>query len=633
MQKHLKYIFLIFTVAMSVLLTGCPGGGSSGGSAGGGSPTTPSGGGTINGLVTDFNTGVKLAGVSVTDGTQTVTTDANGKFTLSGYASGASVTVTMDKASYTRGHATADIGVNAAPVVLPLKKEIVARKSYNPTANSTLSFTTEAGPYALILTAGSLNTTDTNLKVSVTPLDPVKESSVLPSGLADSTGSSTVMLVPLTFADFSIFDSSGNRVQLKSGAHATVEMPIPPDLRSKPEYQVDLVTPKIVHCYSYNPATGKWDNFIVGTIVPSSVDGTTPVLRADIIHFSWYGGAPQNTNCVDVYGRVVSAVDGKPLPYARVEAFPGTVATSDANGNFVVTTTVTGANSFTASRTFIDTDGSVSGMAGAKVIEFGKVVDELVGLVTRPCTSTPPTPPIPPTQPPKVTVKIGGVSLLSYQVDAFLVNGAACAILNESIPPNGTKGNAVSGAIMVLTGPTGSVNLTEQSGSAGMYCAVGLTVTPGARYTLTIDADHNGSIDGTGSATAVGTLNWTTPTNGSTQAASGFNNAAWTDSASGYAGYSVTYYASIVNSGGTTSHAASYVGSAMNFKPVDIFSGASKLNLPAGTYTGNLFAFSGPYGGSGGTWDAMANNITGSTVSGKFYSFGSPTSPITFTLN
>ena len=628
MKKPLQITLLIFAALLIGLIGACSGGGGSGSSssgATGGSPTTPSGGGTINGLVTDFSTGVRLAGVSVTDGVQTTTTDSKGAFTLSGYSAGSAVAVTLGKAGYAPGYSNAEIGVNAAPMVLPLKKE-GSLQSYNPANTTTISQTTEAGPYAVIFTPGTLNTTDPNLKVSVTPLDPTKESSVLPGNLTAAAATSTVMLAPLTFAEFSVFDSTGARVNLKPGSQAIVEMPIPPDLRANAAYQLGAT----IHCYSYNPTTGQWDSFVVGTIVKSSVDGSTPVLRAAIQHFSWYGGAPQSTNCIDVYGRVVSAVDGKPLPYARVEAFPGTVATSDANGNFVVVTTSTGANSFTASRTFIDTDGSVSGIVGAKVIEFGKVVDDLAGLVSRPCGSTVTPPPLPPTPPPpNITVRIGGVSLLSYQVNAYLVNGAVVAMLNESVPPNGTIGAAVSGAIMVLTGPSGPVTLTETAGAPGMYMATLATPTPGARYTLTIDADHNGSIDGTGAVNAVGTLAWTLPTNGSTYTASTFNNVAWTDSGTAVAGYSVVYYATIMNTATGVTALASYTGSALQFNPVNLVTPFGAL--PAGPYTASLFGFSGPYNPGSGTW-TETNNITGSTVSGKFYSFGTPATANTFTL-
>ncbi len=124
-----------------------------------------------------------------------------------------------------------------------------------------------------------------------------------------------------------------------------------------------------------------------GTVQVSSVDGVTPVLAASIRHFSWYGGAPEGNNCADVYVNVVSAVDGKPLPNARVEASPGTVSYTDNNGDALVIAAIgNGSSTFTAYQTGIDVSGALTGIAGAKYIEFGKVEEELVGLVPKSCT-------------------------------------------------------------------------------------------------------------------------------------------------------------------------------------------------------------------------------------------------------
>ena len=58
----------------------------------------------------------------------------------------------------------------------------------------------------------TVDTSDTNLKVSVTPLDPTKEDAALPGDLIASGGTP---LGAVTFAEFSILDSSGKRVNLK----------------------------------------------------------------------------------------------------------------------------------------------------------------------------------------------------------------------------------------------------------------------------------------------------------------------------------------------------------------------------------------------------------------------------------
>jgi hypothetical protein len=320
-------------------------------------------------------------------------------------------------------------------------------------------------------------------------------------------------------------------------------------------------------------------------------------------------------------------VDGKPLPYARVEAFPGTVATSDASGNFLLVTTPGGPNSFTATRTFIDSNGSVSGMPGAKVIEFGKVQDDLLAGVSVPCSSVRSVAPsalkslfTTKAATSKIVIKVGNVGLLSYQVIAMLTSGTVVASLYETLS-DGTKGAGVTGAVMVLQGPSSSITLTEMPGNPGSYYAT-TTITPGARYSLTIDADHNGSIDGTGTVTAVGALAMTTPASGSTIAASTFTNAAWTDSASAASGYSVVYFASLAGSAGS----ATYMGSSRQFVPLNITNGSK---LPAGSYNANLIGFSGPYS-AGGNW-TLTNNISGSTVSGKFIS--SSSAATTFILN
>ena len=193
--------------------------------------------------------------------------------------------------------------------------------------------------------------------------------------------SNSSVLLPVTFAEFTLRDSTGKRLNLKSSASATVELPIPAALRSA----YPLATK--IHCYSYDATTGKWADFVDGTVQVSSVDGTSPVLAASIRHFSWYGGAPEGNDCVDVFVKVTSAVDGKPLANARVEATPGTVAYTDATGVASVRSAVGPTPSeFTAYQTGIDVDGSLTGTAGAKYIEFGRVDVELVGLVTKACS-------------------------------------------------------------------------------------------------------------------------------------------------------------------------------------------------------------------------------------------------------
>jgi hypothetical protein len=594
---------------------------------------TPSGPGTVYGVVTDIGSGARLAGALVTGGGQSATTDQQGTFTLAGMAAG-NVNLSISKMEYAPGYASAKAGDTTQTVLVTLKKQ-GTMQSYSATSAKTLSEKTEAGPYAVILAPNSLDTTDTNLKVSITPLDPTKEREALPGNLV-SGGATSSLLIPVTFAEFTILDSTGKRVNLKPSASAQVELPIPPSLRAA--YPAGAK----IHCYAYDPSTGKWEDFVEGTVQTSTVDGTSPVLAASVRHFSWYGGAPQGNNCIDVYVKVVSAVDGKPLGNARVEASPGTTAYTDADGTALVrTATGNMGSTYVAYQTGFDVDGSLTGMKGAKYIEFGKVEEDLAGLVQKPCTGDPG-----PTagqsgargaQDMPLVVTIGRLSSLLYEATAILSAGDGTTagqlqvILTEGVPgPDGqvVDGMPASGAKITLTeAGEAPVSLTELAAGTGYYTIpAGLVITAGQSYRLSIDADGNGSIDGTGSVFALGKLAWTNPTNGATVASAGLV-ATWSDTGSAAgAGYAPLYEAVISQTGGTGDGAV-YFGTDRQFTVKSLASGAAAGLMP-GTYTGTLIGFSGAFSAGG----ASTNNITGAGVTGQFYSLSGQQDMITFTV-
>jgi len=617
-------------------------GGSSGsnGSAGkgNGSPpplVVPEEPGTVFGIVTDIGTGAAVPGAEVTAGGQSTITDAKGAFSLEGLDEG-EVTLAIDVDGYAPAFATAVIGETTQPVLARMKKQGTPQ-SYSADTAQTLSEKTEAGPYAVIFEADSLDTDDTDLTVSITPLDPTKERDALP-GLLLAGGNTPSLLVPVTFAEFTIRDSSGNRVNLRASASAQVELPIPPQLRA--EYPLDTK----IHCYAYDPDTGKWEDFVEGTVQLSSVDGTSPVLAASVRHFSWYGGAPQGNNCVDVYVKVVSAVDGKPLGNARVEASPGTSSYTDADGNALIRSAVGGATtSYFAYQTGLDVDGSLTGIKGAKYIEYGKVEEDLVGLVQKPCSDDPgPTPgqkDVRGSQNSPLTLQVGRITGVLYQATAILIGsdgstpGQVQVVVEEGIP--GDEGTIesptpTSGAKVFFT-QVGSneapVELKELAPGTGAYATLtGAPITAGKLYSVSIDGDGNGSIDGTGTAYALGAVSWTNPSDGDTVSAKNFT-ASWSDSGSesGGAAYAPVYQAVLSSEDG--SDAAFYVGTEREFLVKSAM--PDSANLKPGTYTGSLIGFSGAVSNGSLT---TSNNITGLGVTGQFYSMSTGSNSITFTV-
>ena len=643
----------VAVIALCTSMVACGSGGSSGAVGGAGGTSAAHGGrggrsggaegplvvsaqpGTVYGIVTDIGTGAGIAGAEVTGGGQTTTTDDRGTFSLEGLDPG-EVTLAISVDGYAPAFASALVGDTTQPLLTRMKKQGTPQPYAADTAK-TLSEKTEAGPYAVIFEPDSLDTDDTELTVSITPLDPTKERDALPGSLV-AGGKTPSLLTPVTFAEFTILDSNGKRVNLKSSATAQVELPIPPQLRA--EYPLDSK----IHCYAYDPDTGKWEDFVEGTVQLSSVDGTTPVLAASVRHFSWYGGAPQGNNCVDVYVKVVSAFDGTPLGNARVEASPGTTTYTDADGNALVRSAVGGATtSYTAYQTGLDVDGSLTGMKGAKYIEFGKVEEDLVGLVQKPCTGEPSATPgqknVLGSQRSPLTLTVGRVTGVLYLATAILTAGddstpgQVQVFLQEGIPDSeGTieEPMPTSGAVIRFA-EVGSSEapqiLTELVPDSGYYTtSEGASITPGKLYSVSIDGDGNGSIDGTGTAFALGSVEWTNPADGDTVSSKNFT-ASWSDSGSEQGGdaYAPVYEAIISSTDGTDS--ALYIGTDREF-PVKSF-GMPDAPLTPGDYTGSVIGFSGAL--AGGTL-STSNNITGAGVTGLFYSMSAQSTAITFTV-
>lgn len=613
------------------------GGTSSKGGSGGSSEAplvVPEEPGTVFGIVTDIGTGAGIPDADVTGGGQSTTTDEKGNFSLEGLDAG-DVTISIVSEDYAPAFASALVGDTTQPVVARMKKQGTPQ-SYDASTSKTLSEKTEAGPYAVIFQPNSLDTDDTDLTVSITPLDPTKERDALPGTLV-AGGSMQSLLVPVTFAEFTILDSKGKRVNLLPSKSAEVELPIPPELRA--DYPLDAK----IHCYAYDPETGKWEDFVEGTVQVSSVDGTSPVLAASVRHFSWYGGAPQGNDCVDVYVKVVSAVDGKPLGNARVEASPGTTAYTDADGNALVRSSLGSTpSSYVAYQTGLDVDGSLTGMKGAKYIEFGKVEEDLVGLTKKPCTGDPsPTPGqanVLGSEGTPLVLSVGRVTGVLYEATAILVGGDGSSpgqvevVVEEGLPgPDGTIMDAAptSGA-RIFFGESGSTDapfeLSEISPGTGVYLSLEApTITAGKLYAVAIDGDGNGSIDGTGTAFALGTVEWKNPADGDTVSASDFT-ASWTDSGTkaGGTAYAPVYQATLSSSNGTD--AAYYIGTEREFAVKSLLN--TDMDLSPGTYSGSVTGFSGALTSSGLT----TNNITGLGVTGIFYSVSNSSSSITFTV-
>ena len=478
----------------------------------------------------------------------------------------------------------------------------------------------------------SLDTTDPNLRVVVTPLDPTKEDAALPGDLI-AGGASPTPLGAVTFAEFSILDSQNRRINLKPGSSAVVELPIPPELRSR--YKIG----DKIHCYAYNPQTGRWEDFVEGTVERSSVDGTTPVLRASIRHFSWYGGAPtvQEQECVDivVYGR------DRPLDGAVVTARPGLRAVTNRLGQASITIQKGVPVNFVATKTytdtFVDSKGNLIPKPGAKVIDIGTVYEEdLTGPDGKNYSRTPG--PCPSNSAQSVgsaainplPIRVAPAPEGFFRATALLQSGGIVSMQLEKGIPNadGDLENAepATGAKITISDSVGNTTTLGEL-APGSYFADSFNIVAGRRYTLSIDADGNGSIDGSGSAFALGNVSWSNLANGGSYSAASLT-ATWNDSAANQPGYSALYQVIFQRQGGSgNSDFAFYLGSELSFAPRAQTDPPTPLT--PGSYTVTLNAFSGAF--DSGNLD-ITDNITGIGMQGKIFSLQAA-SPITITLN
>jgi hypothetical protein len=564
----------------------------------------PSAAHTVAGVVSDVTKGTRIAGaeVKLVGSDKSAQTNARGEFAFADLPEGA-VSLSITKDGYAPGYAVAESTADAQASIVSLKK-LGQMHGYDPTRAATLVEKTDNGPYAVIFTPDSLDTSDTQLQVAVTPLDPTREDAALPGDLI-AGGSSPNALEAVTFAEFSIVDSSGKKVNLKADKSAIVELPIPLALRAA--YPLDSK----IHCYAYDPQTGKWEDFVEGTVSLSSVDKMTPVLRASIRHFSWYGGAPAIMDQKCVLVQVVSKLTGKPLEGATVSARPGLKATTGKDGLATITVKKDASIKYTATKTYTDTyvddKGNLIPQQGSKVIEIGRVEEDqdLAVPVLGPCPKDAPA-----SLDSSKAVRIETGPLPSgafvFEISAFVQDGNTSVQVEKGIPDESgspedpepvddakvtlVTGDGKSVALMSLLSmlPAGAV---MPGMGLGLYTAPNgqmLAANGGERYTLQVDVDGNGSVDASASCTVPGKLAWIKPEAGASYDSAGFM-AAWSDTATSS---NIQYIAVLSNQDASSAApGAVYSGNELSFTP--------DPPLAAGSYKASLQSLASSVGFAG----------------------------------
>jgi hypothetical protein len=556
---------------------------------------TPPATATVSGVVADAGTSAPISGASVKATTGAVaTTDASGHFTISVTAN-QTVQVDVTRSDYTLNQVVLNLGAGETRTLSVSLLEAGTTSSIPVSAGGEV---TDTGSGATLTLPAGFVTASGSVNVRVTGLDPTtSEVKALPGGLdAIDADGHAVYLKPVSFAEYTVTDGSGNVLQFNpsASAGAAIELPIPASLRGQPGY----LNGDHIECYVYDPADGKCKTPVPGVIGPSSVDGS-PAIKATIFHLSWYGGAPASTDIACVEGTVKR--DGVPVPNVDIGASPGGTTRTDAQGHYQVQAAANSTVHIEATQvsgaTFSSGEGSVAVSAAGGVcahldLDLGTPV---AGQYT-------------------VNAEIAGASFLASGVIDVAVADIEITTKTGSAPVPGAK-------VEIGTGGTWYTLNDEGSGSytlSGVFQSFPLS--PGADYTIRIDLENNGSFDASGQVKMVGVPVITSPDSAATVGRS--FTTSWSDPGTSVSGYSAGYLGVATSKATSRTFVTAQQSFVIGNGVADPVTHLTNDPLPAGAY--QLIIQSG----NGAYWSALLGgnytpNITGTNTTGYFWSSGS----------
>jgi len=355
-----KLLKAALATSFVLALASCGGGG--GGGGGGGSPAASTATtGTVSGVAVSSTTGTPVAGVTVTSGTQTTTTDPQGSYTLASVPNGtAVVTFTSNSHALQARQVTVSGGVTSSLNVQMVP--VTATVPFDPAAGGALAV--PGTPAQVTLTGGSLRTATGALPAAgqatsrLTPINPALNPELMPGNYSVAqAGGGTSQFESFGAFDMTFSDSAGNALNLASGQTATIRIPVATRA---------TVIPATMPLMYYDTATGVWQQ--QGT---ATLQGTAPnqYYEGTVTHFTnWNADQVYNTSRISVCVRDASnqAVAGARVVSDGIDYSGSGSATTDASGNAVVSMKRGGQAAITAtSGTRISNTESVTAVQSA----------------------------------------------------------------------------------------------------------------------------------------------------------------------------------------------------------------------------------------------------------------------------
>lgn len=312
-------LLALFVLAMAAGLTAC---------GGGSGDTTTSGKGSVTGRVLASTDSAPVAGATVSIGSASTQTAADGSFTLAD--------VPVSDRAMVRVHATGYVdALVPTPVAKDATRRTVARLVAEKAAVSfnadQAGVVTAAGSSARVdLPAGSLVNAATGaaasgvVSASVTPIDPGADPQTMPGDYTVADGS---RIQSFGAIKVKLQDAAGNTLQLKSGSQATIRIPLASRTAD---------APSTIPLYYFDEAAGRWVQDGSATL-----KGTAPnqYYEGLVSHFTyWNADQPQET--IYVNGCVATPagqrVSGAQVHSEGLDYSGAAVTTTDDQGRFKV---------------------------------------------------------------------------------------------------------------------------------------------------------------------------------------------------------------------------------------------------------------------------------------------------------
>ena len=286
--------------------------------------------GMITGRAIDAASALGVAGVRVSVGERSATTDATGAFRLDGVGSGSRLSVVFSSDTHAETARIASVGASGRAEVQARLVRIGNTADVVVDTGGTVTMT--GSPARVVLAPASVQRADGSIptgKVTVrlTPIDPASDSAVMPGDFTTVVAGASTPIESFGAMEVRLTDSAGAALNLRPGQTATLRIPLASRASSPPA---------TIPLFFFDTTAGRWVEEGTATLAGTGADR---YYEGTVSHFTVWN-ADQVMNTVRVSGCVADAV-GVRVAGAMVASdgidYSGTSSTTtDANGNFTI---------------------------------------------------------------------------------------------------------------------------------------------------------------------------------------------------------------------------------------------------------------------------------------------------------